>query len=351
MQRVRQENHLFSALLELTYKCNLACQFCYNDLGAVGQPMALENYKTLIDDLKKMGTLSITLSGGEPLVHPDFFELGAYARSQGFSITVKSNGVPLNQNNARRLKDEVDPYLVEMSLHGADAKTHDRQTLMVGSFDRMLKNIRFMKSIGFRMRLNSALTKLNEHQVEEMFALTDGLEVPLRFDPQITPRDNGDLSPLLLTASKDGIANMMRITLERSLAQTRSNAAINKQSVEIRVPGKADTPAEADAPKRVKNCGVGSTNIAVDPFGNVYPCVQYRRAVGNLHEKSVREIWEDSDLLDEIRELQARDSAVASKVDNYCLGAANLITGNPLKIHPTARQNDKISKKIRKELA
>jgi radical SAM protein with 4Fe4S-binding SPASM domain len=146
---------------------------------------------------------------------------------------------------------------------------------------------------------------------------------------------------------------MMRITLERSRALTLSNAAINKQSVAIRVPGKADSEAATDAPKRVKNCGVGSTNIAVDPFGNVYPCVQYRRAVGNLHEKSMREIWEDSDLLDEIRELayQARDSAVASKVDNYCLGAANLITGNPLKIHPTARQNDKISKKIRKELA
>jgi radical SAM protein with 4Fe4S-binding SPASM domain len=210
-----------------------------------------------------------------------------------------------------------------------------------------------MNSMGFRIKLNSALTKLNEHQVKDMFVLADNLGVPLRFDPQITPRDNGDLSPLLLTASKDGIANMMRITLERSRAQMQGNAAINKQSVAIRVPGKADTAAEADAPKRVKNCGVGSTNIAVDPFGNVYPCVQYRRAVGNLHEQSVQEIWQESELLDEIRELayQAKDAARAENVDNYCLGTAKLITGSPLKIHPNALQNDRIQKEIREELA
>ena len=351
MNRARAQNYLYSVLLELTFQCNLKCQFCYNDLDAKGKRLSMDDYRTLLDDLAAMETLSLSFTGGEPLVYPHFFELAAYARKLGFSITVKSNGVTLNETNAKRLKDEVDPWIVEMSLHGACAATHDSLTMHHGSFDRMLQNIRFMRDLGFRMKLNSARTCLNENEVEAMFALADDLGVPLQFDPEVTPRDNGDISPLLLTASQAGKQKMYRLSAERALKTTLSRQN-EMQSIPVRSAGQPADEASAISPERLKSCGAGSTNLAIDPFGNVYPCVQFRRAVGNIHEQSVKTIWDSSAPLKEIRGLayQARDLAVASGMDTYCMGSAELFTGNPLNIHEGARDDKRISAQVFKEV-
>ena len=119
---------LFSVLVELTYRCNLDCVFCYNDLGAGGDRLSTEEWIRFFEDLRAMEVLNLTLSGGEPLAHPDFMRLGRRARDLGFVVRVKSNGHALGPEVARRLKDEVDPYVVEVSLHGAtrrDPRTTD----------------------------------------------------------------------------------------------------------------------------------------------------------------------------------------------------------------------------------
>ena len=306
LNRAREENVLNSVLLELTYACNLDCSFCYNDLNLRGRRLSLADYKTILDDLAAMRLLHLTLSGGEPLVYRHFFELGAYARERGFVIKVKSNGVPLNRRNAARLKAEVDPFLVEMSIHGARAETHDKLTQVPGSFERLLRNIATLQAAGLRLRLNSTLTRWNEGEVEEMFALCDGMGVSLQFDPEVTPRDDGDLSPLDIAPSAAGIAHMVRVSLRRG------RAAAQAERVPIRLKPAVDKDLKLD-PKKHKVCGAGSTNLIIDPFGNVYPCVQFRRKVGNVHDQSIPEIWTRSVALAEVRDLAGRALQVARK--------------------------------------
>ena len=150
------ENRLFTVLLELTYRCNLDCFFCYNDLSLRGRALAFDDYDRLLRDLASMNVMSVTLSGGEPLAHPDFFRIGRLARELGFVVRVKTNGHAVRGELARRLRDEVDPFVVETSLHGATAATHDRQTRVAGSFDRLIENIREMLSLGLRVKVNSS---------------------------------------------------------------------------------------------------------------------------------------------------------------------------------------------------
>ena len=119
--------------------------------------------------------MNLTLTGGEPLAHPDFLALGARARELGFVVRVKSNGHALRGELARRLRDEIDPFLIEVSLHGATAATHDRQTRVPGSFDRLLANLRELRELGLRVKLNSTLTAWNEGEIAGMFALADAL--------------------------------------------------------------------------------------------------------------------------------------------------------------------------------
>ncbi len=312
-------NRLFTVLLELTYRCNLDCFFCYNDLGLRGTPLAFEEYATLLRDLASMHVLTVTLSGGEPLAHPDFFRIGALARELGFVVRVKSNGHALRGELARRLRDEVDPFVVEVSLHGACAATHNRQTRVPGSFDRLLDNLRELLALGMRVKVNSTLTRWNESEAAAMYALTDSLGVPLRFDLQVSPRDDGDREPLQIAPTEEGIRRLIAIDEARYRAPVMP--AVDD-----------DMPAPAG-----KHCGAGSSAVAVDPYGNVYPCVQWRRAVGNLHEQSIVEMWGFSAELEairqqtvDVRELVARHPR--GKLLNFCPGLAEALTGSAMTV-------------------
>ncbi len=316
VERSWNENRLFSVLIELTYRCNLDCFFCYNDLALRGTPLAFEQYAAFLQDLASMNVLNVTLSGGEPLAHPDFFRIGALARELGFVVRVKSNGHALRGALARRLREEVDPFVIEVSLHGARAETHDRQTRVAGSFARLVENVREMLALGLRVKVNSTLTRWNENETAEMYALCDALGVPLRFDLQVSPRDDGDRAPLEIAPSSEGIRALMKVENERD--------------------GGNPLPGPLAAPRgEGKHCGAGSAGIAVDPYGNVYPCVQWRRAVANLHERSIREIWSNS--FDAVRQETAQAANVVRAHPhgtflNFCPGLAEVLTGSATRV-------------------
>ena len=336
-----RENLLFSVLVELTYRCNLDCFFCYNDLGLRGEPMSREEYCRFFADLREMEVMNLTFSGGEPLAHPDFLALGARARELGFVVRIKSNGHALRGELARRVRNEIDPFLIEVSLHGSTAATHDRQTRVPGSFGRLLSNLAEMRELGLRVKVNSTLTAWNEGEIAEMFALTDSLDLPLQVDPEVTPRDDGSREPLAVAASREGVLRLFRLQFERGRGAADGPAEVARGGDDGTMP----------APVH-KHCGAGSSGIAVDPYGNVYPCVQWRRPAGNLHRQSIREIWRGSAGLAEVRDLsgQIKDMVDAQGPDhhllNFCPGTAAAHTGSPLQLYAAATQRKELLEQV-----
>jgi MoaA/NifB/PqqE/SkfB family radical SAM enzyme len=339
VRRSWRDNHLLSVLLELTYRCNLDCFFCYNDLGLRGVALGREQYMTLLEDLAELQVLNLTLSGGEPLAHPHFLEIGERARELGFVVRLKSNGHALRGALLRAVRDRVDPYLVEVSLHGATAATHDRQTRVPGSFERLLDNLREAIANGLRVRINSTLTAWNEGEVEGMLDIAESLGTPLQFDPQVTPRDDGDREPLDIAPSREGVAKLFAAQHARAL---RVAAAAGAGASPLAVASAAagdEPPVPLD-----KHCGAGSSGLAIDPYGNVYPCVQWRRSVGSLHQQRIGEIWSGAAGLVEVRDLtrQAKDVLAAyggaAPLLAFCPGLAETLTGDPLRVYPEALQ-------------
>jgi len=320
---------LSSVLLELGFRCNLDCVICYNDRAEPGVALTRDHYLRLLEDLAALQVLTLTLSGGEPLLHPDFWVIGRRARDLGFVVRIKSNGLTLGAAVVRRLRAEIDPFIVELSLHGATPATHDRQTQVPGSLDRLLDNVRTLQAAGQRLKFNSPLTAWNEAEMPAMFALAASLGVTLSVDTRLTPRDDGDLSPLDLAAS---LAGMRRV---QDLQQA---AAAEKTGLPARV------DREPGAGESCHHCGAGTATLAVDPFGNVYPCVQWRRAIGNLHERSVAELWRNSR---ELQRVRAVTRAVKQQFDawpeeerppGFCPALAEQRTGNPLALDPETRR-------------
>lgn len=300
LRKVREKRILHDVSLELTYACNLDCFFCYNDLAKAGKPLTLAQYEELLEDLARMQTLYLMLTGGEPMVHPHFFAIGRKARELGFVTRVRTNGHSLNRRVAERVRDEVDPYVVEVSLHGAMAEVHDRQTRVPGSFDRLLDNLKVARTAGLRLGVVTTPTAWNEHQIEDMVALCDGLGVPIRFQGPVGPRDNGDTAPLSIQPAP---ATWERITelVRRRRGELGAEAA-GQVAVEM------EKEKEASA-----TCSVGVAGVDIDPYGNVQACMHLQESAGNLHEQSIEAIWNDSPLF---RRARARAVAAAGQFED-----------------------------------
>jgi MoaA/NifB/PqqE/SkfB family radical SAM enzyme len=282
LRTVRAHRLLHDVTLELTYQCNLNCFYCYNDREKQGTPLSLAQYRILLEDLAGMQTLFLMLTGGEPMIHPRFFEIGSMCRELGFVVRVRTNGYTLSPRNIDRLINEVDPYVVEVTMHGASAEVHDRQTRVPGSFDRLIGNLRHARTAGLRCSMVATPTAWNQHQIEAMISMGDELDAPLHFQGPVGPRDNGDIEPLSIQPDPE--------TWDRiaALVETRST----------RTPAPTSDPVD----ETPATCGVGLAGVDIDPFGNVQACMHLQESAGNLHHQSIEDIWSHSPLFARVRQ-------------------------------------------------
>jgi len=319
LKKVREQRVLHEVMLELTYNCNLDCFYCYNDRTKQGEPLSLRQYQDLLEDLAAMHTLFLTLTGGEPMVHPHFFAIGNRARELGFVTRVRTNGHTLGPRQCERLRREVDPYAVEISLHGATAQVHDKQTQVPGSFERLLRNIESAKEHGLRVQAVSTPTAWNEHQVDELFALCDSLGIPLRFQGPVAPRDNGDQAPLVIQPRRETWDK-----IEQRIAQDDRQGA-----------GECEPAVPSGEPQAF--CSVGVAGVDIDPYGNVQACMHLQQSAGNLHRESIANIWHNSPVFSRARTRSleatadfAGDSPRQLGAPVYCIAVEeNLSKGTP----------------------
>ena len=290
LRQVREQRLLHDVTLELTYSCNLDCFFCYNDREKSEKPLSLDQYRTLLEDLARIQTLFLMLTGGEPMVHPRFFEIGRMTKELGFVVRVRTNGHMLDPRNLERLRREVDPYVLKVSLHGASAEVHDRQTRVGGSFERLIRNPGCAREAGLRCGLVATPTAWDERQIEGMIALGDELDATLRFQGPVAPRDNGDTEPLSIQPARE---TWDRVEALVSARRARNAAGADERPLpEIASDANVETPA---------TCSVGVAGIDIDPYGNVQACMHLQESAGNLHQQSIEEIWNHSPLFTRAR--------------------------------------------------
>ena len=306
----------WGAYIELTYACNWRCVFCYNPRRHDLHRLSFDEWTRVLDSLRRLGTLNLTLTGGEPLAHPQFFAIARAARDRAFALRIFTNGSLVDDDAADRIAS-FDPLAVELSLHGASADVHDKTTATPGSFDAMWRGVDRLVARGVRVVLKTPVTKVNEHELDAIVHLCEMRAIPLRIDGIITPRDDGDSSPLQYTASLEGRRRVLEM------------AARNR------------TIAFRDRKEGDENCGVGRVTLAIDPEGNVYPCMQWRHAaLGNVRQDDLERIWNDSQ--------ERQDAIVASRQANdamarmggvagalaFCPAIAMQRTGSPLTPDP-----------------
>ncbi|HBA60635.1 MAG TPA: hypothetical protein DCZ92_07415 [Elusimicrobia bacterium] len=281
------------ATLSVTRRCNSKCLICRagDDTLPVppGKELTFEEFKPVIDGLRRIGTEVIGITGGEPLLREDVFELCAYIKSRKMGVHFSTNGNLLDERRSGLLLDAKADW-VNISMDGASAASHDALRGIV-SFDGLLKNIeRFLRlrdARGSRTKLNlvMVINKVNLGEARELVALARRLGVDgLGFMP---------FHPLSLTGAA---AERLRITDLAAAERTMAGLlALKKTEPVMENTGdylKLFMGSFRGEPFPLKCYALFST-LAVDASGNVYPCfprLQTDRKFGNVAESTLEEV-------------------------------------------------------------
>jgi len=172
--KISIKKHLF-----LTWRCNLRCTHCHNYLPQKRDLPAGE-IRNELDRFAKEGCLFLCLSGGEPLLRKDFLSIANYAVSRSFAVILETNGTlitPALTENIKRLNFS----LVQVTLLGANADTHERITGVKGSFEKTLNAIRLLKEKGINTVLHTTIMKENTTELEDIKVLAGKVGVNYKF--------------------------------------------------------------------------------------------------------------------------------------------------------------------------
>ena len=155
--------------IEVTRRCPLECQHCYNNLpmgdqDARSREMTTEEHFKMLDELVEMGCFWLLYTGGEIFARKDFLEIYTYAKKKGFLITLFTNGTLINEKIADYLV-EWPPFSIEITLYGRTRETYEALTQIPGSYDRCLRGIKLLRERKLPLKLKTVATSINKHEV------------------------------------------------------------------------------------------------------------------------------------------------------------------------------------------
>ncbi|MFH2204594.1 MAG: radical SAM protein [Elusimicrobiota bacterium] len=321
--KLSDENFVpLAMILELTRRCHLRCVHCY--LDETQEPgdadelrrmrkeeLTAKEWKGVLKQLADAGCMYLALTGGEVFLRPDTLEIAHYARELAFNVRIFTTAMHVNEEIAGELA-AMGIDRVDVSLYGRK-QTHAAVTRCARAFDRSVRGIKVLRAAGTRVAIKVPLMTLNAVDRHWLQDFAQELGARCLFDPTLTPRNSGkknNLEHRLPAAELDEIFADPRIT-------TRDNLA----AVEEFQSGEYEDYL----------CSAGRNSGAIDPYGEVNPCLQWPVKCGNIRGEAFKDIWHGSSVLREIRELKHRKQTTGSAAYcNNCPGLAYLESGDAL---------------------
>jgi radical SAM protein with 4Fe4S-binding SPASM domain len=287
-----------------TKTCNLECVHCSTDAEMARFPNELTTAEAMamVEDLALMKISALLISGGEPLLRPDIFDLAGYATSLGVPVTFSTNGTLIDEKKARRFADIGVTY-VGISIDG-DETRHDVLRGRAGAFRDAIRGIRHCRDAGIRVGVRFTVTQDNLDQIDSVFRLAEDEGIGrLCLNHLVYSGPRACLSGIdLQPAQKRTLMNTLLEQVERWDADGRQIEVMtldnNADAPFIyywlldRDPRRAD-----DALSRMRNNGGNCSGIAIaciDSFGIVYPdqCTP-THSIGSVRERPFSSIWAD----------------------------------------------------------
>lgn len=287
---------LETVFLEITRSCNLKCIHCYLNAGPpFPEELTTDELYELIDVAVELGVLKPAITGGEPLLRPDIFDVMRYATENSLMVDLFTNCTLIKAKEAKRLK-KIGISNVLTSLDGATSETHDTFRGVQGSFKKTISAIKLLKNNGIHVTANITLTKKNVHEINRLIRLlNDILRVRYQIS-DIIEAGRGENS-VQLNLSTNTYVQVWRELIQKNIDFERlSRFLMPTECSTDRVTFFGET-----------SCGIGESMCFVTADGKVCLCptLTHREntqfLAGDLRKKSLKDIWERSNTFRKFR--------------------------------------------------
>lgn len=293
---------------ETTAGCNLSCRHCRGSSTSRKPAGELTTQEAMhfIDEIAQMGKPILILSGGEPLVREDIYEIASYANIKGLPVALATNGTLVTPDVASRLK-EAGVRRISVSLDGASPQTHDDFRCVPGAFEGAMRGIDVIKSAGIGFQINTTITKLNLTEIPAILdmateigaeALHIFLLVPTGRGKEL---ENEEIPP----AEYERVLNWFYDQQKTAKIQLKATCAPHYFRImrqRARKEGTEVTVKTHGYEAMTKGCLGGTGFCFVSSVGEVYPCGYLPALAGNIKEQPFREIWENSQVFNDLRD-------------------------------------------------
>ncbi|KYK20312.1 hypothetical protein AYK24_03895 [Thermoplasmatales archaeon SG8-52-4] len=276
-----------SVVWETTLNCNMNCMHCGSSAGAIRRnELTTSEGLKLCNDLNKLGTRLITLMGGEPFLRKDWHIFAHHIRDLGINVTIMSNGLLIDEKIVSELR-KIDPYAVTISIDGGTAKTHNSIRGVNTSFSRCMRSLDLLTDANLP---TSVITTIHKENLKELPILRDILlNRDIAWQVQMaTPVGR---FPKSLMLSKDEF-----YTASLFIASTRKNYSVK----ELPLIGAHNFGYHSQVLPNIQllpwiGCQAGLTAMGIQSDGAVQGCLSLPDMFieGNIHEKSLIDIWND----------------------------------------------------------
>jgi len=300
---------------EVTRSCNLACGHCRASAlhGPYPDELPTARCLGLLDEIANLGKPVIILTGGEPLLREDIYEIAAYGDRKGLRMVLATNGTLVDEAVAgRMLKAGI--RRVSVSLDGPDAAAHDAFRGAPGAFAGALAGIEAMRRTGMEFQINTTITRANLAQIREIHDLVHCLGAAAHHIFLLVPTGRGrEMAAQALDPLE--YEETLNWFYEEGLScaiQLKATCAPHYHRVfRQRRKGAGGVPAERTEAHREGNplhamtrgCLGGSAFCFVSHTGQVQPCGYLELDCGRVTEKGFAEIWDGSEIFQDLRDL------------------------------------------------
>ena len=291
---------------ELTGACNLKCKHCRGSSTETPDPDELSTAEAfrLIDEIVDFASPILILSGGEPLMRGDVYEIARYGVDKGLRVVLATNGTPVTRDVAERLKS-AGISRISVSIDGADAKTHDAFRGVSGAFDGAMRGISEILKAGISLQINTTIAKENIDEIPKILDLSTDLGADALHIFLLVPTGRGQEADEIPPDEYERILNWFYDQRDKVGLQLKATCAphyfriMRERAKEEGIKVSVETHGfEA----MTKGCLGGTGFCFISRTGGVYPCGYLPVLAGNIREMGFKEIWDHAKVFQDLRD-------------------------------------------------
>jgi putative heme d1 biosynthesis radical SAM protein NirJ2 len=298
----------------ITRQCNLTCAHCYRDAWERPDPEELntEEGLRLIEEIATAGFRVLILSGGEPLMRADLYQLVEKAREVGLRPVLGTNGTLMTPEVARRLRD-AGLARAGISLDSAEAEYHNELRRSPTAWERAVAGMKACVEAGLPFQVNTTVTQQNEGQLLRITDLARELGAVGHHVFFLVPTGRGrDIAKQMVEARRCEQLLEALLTKQRDV-EIEIKPTCAPQFVRIAERLGVDTRFQM-------GCLAGRTYCVIIPNGEVQPCPYLPLSVGRVREQSFGKIWEKASVLRDLREQPLEGACARCRWGKSCFG-------------------------------